>query len=496
MEKDELEELELKNDSSEKVKLKKELHKDLYKEVTETILDEEIEIQKLELKKVELELELKKLELEKQKQEHLTQKVEILIEENLETKPEIIEPVTVEPKTASNVKVSLLKETVEVDEKEVVGIKKNNVKETRQVTTEKATNVKITKQVDKDKNKSKTKTTTKKSKGRKMDKKLLKKELYVLFIVFYIIFCAIVIDHIKYYKSIPLILNPEEYYMMTKQDIVDRFGKYDGKSQTGTGVTYEMKDYELSFGFDHGYVSRITYTPNEPFKYRYSSNEAFRLFGLEDKKDLFEKEGSFDSISRFFAKSNYYVYAFVIDDIDIDKNTVGDVSVSFKENYPEIEVFEDDFSDIEVVYNLAQFVSKDKDYVTRYMGNYMELKDGDTWVYYTDLGRIEFWFPQDSETVKFVNFFANEPMKYEDSTQEILVMFGINPLYNGFYLETYDYRQNYYIEGREPENITGYESYNNMNGGVGSVCIYGLDVEKKTFKHVHFGESVVELITL
>lgn len=292
--------------------------------------------------------------------------------------------------------------------------------------------------------------------------------LIILFIIKNGVYGAI---NKKYYESIPVILEAKDYYMLTRQDIIDIYGEPPVGATGDAANTYDLGEYKLFFSYENGYVWVIGYTPDEPFKYKNGLKDAFYLFGLGEEADDFKQE---DRANVIYRKPYNYANAVAINDIDEKNKTIGEVGVFFQENYSKRPVFEDDFSDIPVIIDLVEYLHKDRNYVLNSLGSDYEIMYDldDMWYYYTDIGRITIRYDE-TDIVSDVYFDAKEPMKYENSTQEIMVMFGIDPNLEGMYLADFD---NYHKDG--------YESYENFDGKDSGILISNINSDDKTFKEV------------
>ncbi len=413
---------------------------------SDMLLEEKLEIKRLELEIKKLELE--KLEKEKLKREELEQvRNKGLSIEN----QELIKPEPIPKENHGEIKKDSRTETNKIQE---------------------------------------IKTTIAKSYDSNITPKKRKIRIWctILAIVIFIYMVAKNTSDANYYSSIEPVLNPEDYYMLTYQDIYDMYG--DTPEQLDGRVGYDVGDYYLSFYYKHGYVESITYIPKQGFKYRRSPKDALYVFGLGDEVGRFGKDSHTEGLYR--ARNDYYITDVILDEASSEKKTLKSATIFFKENYPKREVFEGDFTNVQVIYNLISLVGEDKNYVIDSLGTDMEIKDHNTWFYYTELGAIEIFFRfNGAELVDTVYFYADEPIQYETSSQEAMVMFGANPTYKGWYLDDYyyydkdgngdDYDDKYYSGSRR---YIRSEDYKVSTGIVEDFEIVGLDIENKTFAGV------------
>ncbi len=291
-------------------------------------------------------------------------------------------------------------------------------------------------------------------------------------VVFMFIMVCAFIDNSKreeYYDSIPLIIeNPEEYYDMTYEDIVEIYGE---PNEVGN-FDYDMGEYELRFIFKHGYVSIISYN-RKGENFFENPKDGLYVFGLEDKADLFRNGDGFNKNIYRCSDTSYPIDAYGYDGINYSNNWEESVIIYFQEHYSDREVFEDDFSDTPVIYDLVQYLGMNQMSVYSLLGKCSEVGDLGEWTYYSKLGKLIIYF-DNSNKVKLVTFNANDPMKYEKSTQEAMVMFGVKPNATGIRLYEYPYKGgNFYNE-----------TYENTNLDWGSFSIRGIDLKEKTFKNV------------
>ncbi len=278
-------------------------------------------------------------------------------------------------------------------------------------------------------------------------------------------------------KSKELILEDvEQYDFMTYSDIIDIFGEPDRTSIfIYSSFIYDMGDYQLYINFKHGFVYNIAYIPDEPYVYK-EETDAFYVFGMEEDIDKFNNrvygeitEGKYHSHEAGYPISSLSLY-----DIDSKEKTAKALMIDFDEHYPEQEVFEDDFSDTPVIYDLVGLLGRNHRSIYKTLGSDFEDEGIDKWVYHADLGTIKIYFSDDGY-VSNISFEAYEPIKYEESTQEIMVMFGANPSNRSIQLVYYGWDRTSYAE-----------SYEDRRQGVSWTDFHldGINLDEKTFRLV------------
>ncbi len=414
------------------------------------LTEEQLEIQRLELElernkkeqlRRELELEAKKLELRKKELE----KQELLVRE-------------------------LEKESEEVIEKEKKQEKIAVKTENESATSVGIVNNELAKQVEETKSKQ------------------LVVVLSVLFAVVLLIFSIQYYSTKKYYDSIPLILNAEDFAGKTANDIVEIYGRpddpnnkyyhehYDEFRYSSGLIFYDMGDYELGFTFEHGFLAWVTYTPDELFTYKKSPKDALYLFGLEDKSNMFVEAG-YPSVFRI--KGDNSLKLFRMERLNEEAKTAEYLTLYYKEQYPERKVFEGDFSKTPVVFDLVQYLYADQMSVINSLGSNVTISANGRLTYNTDLGELEMSLDENKQ-VDYIHLELNEPMKYETSIQEVMVMFGVDPYMNGIYLNEYvDFKGEF-----SGDKLYYLERYSNFKGVNSHIRIDDIDLENKTFKEI------------
>ncbi len=275
-----------------------------------------------------------------------------------------------------------------------------------------------------------------------------------------------------YYDSLEFILNPEDFYGLTRNDIQAIYGYPYKIDLNDTERTYAKNDYELSFYFKNGTIETILYNPKDKFKYRNSPQDIFYLFGLQDNLNQFYTSDSFADSYIDYRHTGQILKNILLCDNNYAEKTIDNVFIEIKNEMPKRKVFEADFTNVKQYYNLVSYLGNDIRNVIQALVQVYSSDSTRNINYKTDLGVIRFTFDSNFK-ITAVSIELDEPMKYESSPQEAMVMFGINPKTEGIELSAFD-------------EYLGYESYNKVYHYDDSARIDGIDKVNKTFTGITF----------
>lgn len=276
------------------------------------------------------------------------------------------------------------------------------------------------------------------------------------------------------YDEIPVMIDAKEYIGLSEEDVLAKLGEPDEIGDFNQYIYY-FDDYKLKFNFKNYHIFCIYIIPNEPIMYKKSLQEGFYMLGLGDEFREFKYNGrsTYDRIGDIEAGDieliDFYWYS---DDESVPSvNYIEKITIGYSKLLPEKEVFEGDFSDVEVVLDLAKYLGVNKNEIFATFGEPKSPEDANEngVVYYLDIGELIFSYKGTNE-VQIIYLKLAEPMKYEESVQEGMVMFGVDPNKQDIEL--------YAIE----EDL---EIYNNVYDENDTMEIRGIDRENKTFWSVY-----------
>ncbi len=253
-----------------------------------------------------------------------------------------------------------------------------------------------------------------------------------------------------------------------EEKLVEMYGEPD--VEESDKYTYYLEDGEFVFYFTNLYVEKMYYTPKEPIAYRKRQEELFYMLGVggdDFKFNLIKPEQDPDENYESYKclNSNYIAYVDIAE-INREEKTVGSLSVWFYEQEPDVEVFDADYSDTEVVFEAFQLFECTKEDVYNKLGEPSEADDT-VWYYYTDFGWVRLIMTSYGK-VRKVDLYFEDGKSYENSPQEALVMAGIDPKSTDIVV---------------PDVSNDSEFYEKANGKY-RIAVYDIDRNKKTFKQV------------
>ncbi len=282
-------------------------------------------------------------------------------------------------------------------------------------------------------------------------------------------------ENAEYYNSLETIINVEDFYMLDRNDVQAIYGDPNKGKDFETGDLdsdiwyYYEGEYTLKFLFVYGRVDTITYLPNTPFVYKNGMEDVFYLFGLSDEINV-HNIGEYNYVKYY---DGWYFVNGSIDkiipkNVDEDNKTIEYIEIELNNELPERRVPEYDFSNIEEVHDLVQYLSWSYEDVYIAFGEGNNKQDDFPLVYDTEQGKLRFYIYNDL-FVSSVSFESYEPINYITSTQESMVMFGVDQNLTSMHLEDID-------------EYVGSEKYEGDEVGI---SIEGINYENKTFKYIH-----------
>ncbi len=252
-----------------------------------------------------------------------------------------------------------------------------------------------------------------------------------------------------------------------EEKLVEMYGEPD--VEESDKYTYYLEDGEFVFYFTNLYVEKMYYTPKEPIAYTKSPKELLYMLGVggdDFNFNLVKVDEYQDEDHEGYKCLNSHILVISIDEINREEKTVGSLSAWFYEQEPDVEVFDADYSDTEVVFEAFQLFECTKEEVYNKLGEPSEV-NGNGWRYYTDFGWIGISMTY-YEEVESVRLYFEDDRSYENSPQEALVMVGIDPKSTDIVV---------------PDVSTDNEFYEKDNGKY-RIAVYDIDRNKKTFKQV------------
>lgn len=281
--------------------------------------------------------------------------------------------------------------------------------------------------------------------------------LSILFFIWYLIyFYKTEMETKAYYDGVEQVLDAREYYFFTYEDIYNLYGVPSAEEVASGSCTYDMGEYSLKFTFERGYVGTITYTPYIGTPYVNIFYDPYYLFELVDET----------------SRTKYIKWGIIANvdiDVEYESQLIKEVVIEYREREIYEYIFQFDYEDIPVIFNLKRYVGQNKSKIVALLGEATNKENENLWIYNMELGDVVIEFENEYATT--VSFIANEPIKYENTTQEALVMFGCVNTGDKLYLEDYNYYGEY-----EVYTIDDYEN--------SIATILGIDVENKTFNKV------------
>ncbi len=276
------------------------------------------------------------------------------------------------------------------------------------------------------------------------------------------------------YDDIEVIMDVNDYYPMSMEEVKEIYGEPD-EDNIYTYI-YNLNGYTITFNFNNMYIESIYYEPIKPITYKKDTKEIFYMFGLgETFHEFEEKENVLVDNREAYMNKEGSVFVVTFWERDKEMKTVGKVIINFKEYLPEVKVFEDDFSDVEMVLDLFQFIGLSKMDLYVNFGQPDDTLESLNWYYNTNVGELEIGF-DNYDKVESVDIYLKDNMRYDTSIQEALVMFGVSP-------------------ERDDLTLVSTELYSElyeMNNTEYRLGVAGIDREEKTFGKVGIAKARVK----
>ncbi len=265
-------------------------------------------------------------------------------------------------------------------------------------------------------------------------------------------------EQVEEAEQVEEIIDVTQFYLMTKEEVIEVLGE--PERTDARFITFDRGEYKLVFGFYNLRVSGISYYPDEPIHYKEFNQftEFFPMFGLGDRVDEFSLSWDRDVHAFYDSKNPKDVSFLKFGAVNKERQTIDRIIIGFQEYDLDMKVLEDDYSDVEVVEDIVNYIGTSYEEVFEVWGN-PDREGVERWLYTTDIGEILFKFDDNLNVESVYYSFESGKIKFNENAQEVLVMFGIDPKTKGITVKeiiTYDdtnriFFENVYINDKKYE---------------------------------------------